>query len=172
MFEMAPSILARVQFAANMSFHILFPTIRIAFEALMPSRLHTQHTSVENNGAMKFQSLASKMLGFVTVAMGSGAIALYAVGTGWYWNVVRQVPAPIAAWIGAAVGRARPLLAEDTTVAEQQAEFFWRGCSLAASQFSDGLSRRPCGDPGSHARCEPSDNLTSLAAYLATRNWW
>ena len=90
----------------------------------MPSRLHTQHTSVENNGAMKVQSLASKMLGFVTVAMCSGAIALYAVGTGWYWSVVGQLPAPIAAWIGAAVGRARPLLAEDTTVAEQQAEFY------------------------------------------------
>jgi len=73
---------------------------------------------------MKFQALASKLLGFVVVAMCSGAIALYAVGTGWYWSAIGKLPAPIAAWIGVAVGRARPLLAEDTTVAEEQAGFY------------------------------------------------
>ena len=108
--------------------------MKVWFEVIGPSRLHTQHTSDENNGAMKFQSLTRKLLVFVMVAMCSGAIALRAVGTGWYWSAVGQFPAPIAAWIGAAVGRARPLLAEDTTVAEEQAEFYlaWLlACSIA-----------------------------------------
>ncbi len=73
---------------------------------------------------MKFHSLASRLLGFVMVAMCSGAIALYAVGTGWYWSAIGQLPGPIAAWIDVTVGRARLLLADDTTVAEEQTEFY------------------------------------------------
>ncbi len=73
---------------------------------------------------MNFQSLARRLLGFAMVAMCSGAVALYAVGTGWYWSAIGRLPVPIAEWIGAAVGRVRPLLADDTTVAEEQAEFY------------------------------------------------
>jgi len=58
------------------------------------------------------------------LVMCSGALALYAVGTGCYWSAVEHLPRPIAAWFGVAVARARPLLAEDTTVAEEQAEFY------------------------------------------------
>ncbi len=73
---------------------------------------------------MQFQSLASRLLRLGTLAMCSGAVSLYAVGTGWYWKAIGQLPGPIAARIGAAVASARPLLNEDTTVAQEQAEFY------------------------------------------------
>ena len=100
------------------------PFAKVWCEAPGLSRLHTQHTDDEKNGAMKFQSLASGLLGFVTVAVCSCALAFYAVGTGWYWSAIGQLPGPVAKWLSLAVARARPLLAEDTTVAEEQAEFY------------------------------------------------
>ena len=53
-----------------------------------------------------------------------GAIALYAVGTSWYWKALHQLPKPLNAFIGLMAEKARPLLAEDTAIAEGQAEFY------------------------------------------------
>ncbi len=53
-----------------------------------------------------------------------GAIALYAVGTSWYWKALQHLPKPPNAFIGLMAVKARPLLAEDTAIAEGQAEFY------------------------------------------------
>ncbi len=53
-----------------------------------------------------------------------GAIALYAVGTNWYWRALHQLPEPLSALLGLMLEKARPLLGEDTTIAESQAEFY------------------------------------------------
>lgn len=68
--------------------------------------------------------LAGRLLRCVTAAVCSGAIALYAVGTDWYWLAVGQLPKPFVASIHMVLERARSLLADDTTVAEDQAEFY------------------------------------------------
>ena len=70
------------------------------------------------------QPLAGRLLRLVVVAMCSGAFALYALGTDWYWLAVGQLPRPIVASIYVALGRARSLLADDAAVAEDQAEFY------------------------------------------------
>ena len=61
---------------------------------------------------------------WIVVAVCSGAIALYAVGTDWYWLSVGQLPRPFIASIHVVLGRAQSLLTDDTTVAEDQAEFY------------------------------------------------
>ena len=70
------------------------------------------------------QSLGRLPIRFVMTVMCSGAFALYAVGTGWYWHAVRQLPRPLVSSMDLVLVRARSLLADDTSVAERQADFY------------------------------------------------
>ena len=71
-----------------------------------------------------FQPLAGLPLRLIVTLMCSGAFALYAVGTDWYWIAVRQLPRPLVSSIYVVLASARSLLADDTSVAEDQAEFY------------------------------------------------
>ncbi len=53
-----------------------------------------------------------------------GAIALYAVGASWYWDFSHHLPAAVTSAIAGYVARVRSLLADDTTIAEEQAAFY------------------------------------------------
>ncbi len=71
----------------------------------------------------RIQPLAGLTLRLVVTVVCSGALALYAVGTNWYWAAVRQLPEHLVAPIYGVVASARSLMADDTSVAERQADF-------------------------------------------------
>ncbi len=70
------------------------------------------------------QQLGRLPVRFVMTVMCSGAFALYAVGADWYWLAVRQLPRPLVSSMDLVLVHARSLLADDTSVAERQAEFY------------------------------------------------
>jgi len=115
------------------------PVANGRFAASRPVRLRAQHTDKQDNEAMKVsrvpgsqsspQQGAIPLLAWMIMRIGAafaacGAIALYAVGTSWYWDALHNLPKPLIAFIDLTVQRARPLLAEDTAIAEGQVEFY------------------------------------------------
>ena len=71
----------------------------------------------------RIQPLAGLPRRLAVIVVCSGALALYAVGTSWYWAAVRHLPEHLVAPISAVVASARSLMAADTSVAERQADF-------------------------------------------------
>jgi len=83
----------------------------------------------------RVRTLAKFSLHIATTVVLCGAIALYAVGTDWYWNALQHLPTPMLSVVGIAVDHARPALAADASIAEEQADFYvawvFAGCIAA-----------------------------------------
>jgi cytochrome d ubiquinol oxidase subunit I len=99
-YEMDPLILARVQFAANISFHILFPTISIAL-AWVLLYFKWRHRRSRDEQWMDAYRLWVKVFA-LTFALGvvSGVTMSFQFGTNWpgYMETVGNVAGPLLAY--------------------------------------------------------------------------
>ncbi len=147
---MDPIILARIQFAANISFHILFPTITIALGwALLFFKLRYNRTRDE--AWMDAYRFWVKIFA-LSFAMGvvSGITMSFQFGTNWPGFMER---------VGNIAG---PLLAYEVLTA-----FSWRrpssaSCSSASGACRTGSTRwRRCSSPSARP-CRPSGSSCSI----------
>jgi cytochrome d ubiquinol oxidase subunit I len=93
-------MLARLQFAANITFHILFPTISIAL-AWFLMFFKARYASTGDNKWMDAYRLWVKMFA-LTFALGvvSGITMSFQFGTNWpgYMNTVGNIAGPLLAY--------------------------------------------------------------------------
>ncbi len=114
MIEDAPAtaVVGHNRLFANGGFRVGYP-LRIG--------QHRSNFMSRNFKPRLFQPHSGLTVRLVMTVICSGAFALYAVGTDWYWVAFRQLPSP---FVSSVLARVRSLLADDTSVAERQAEFY------------------------------------------------
>src|SRR5690554_1215102 len=98
--DLDPILLARIQFGANISFHILFPTITIAL-AWVLLFFKLRYRATQDESWMDAYDLWVKVFA-VTFALGvvSGVTMSFQFGTNWpgYMNTVGNVAGPLLAY--------------------------------------------------------------------------
>src|SRR5690554_7590803 len=98
--DLDPILLARIQFGANISFHILFPTITIAL-AWVLLFFKLRYNATRDESWMEAYALWVKVFA-LTFALGvvSGITMSFQFGTNWpgYMNTVGNIAGPLLAY--------------------------------------------------------------------------
>lgn len=93
---------------------------------------------------LMLRARSNRLVQWAAFVVFSGVVGLYTVGTELYSNVVQRLPGPLLGYVAKGV---RPLFSDDTTIAEEQIDFYlaWLlvGISLAILWVIFRLVRRP-----------------------------